>query len=108
MLHRKLIVARMEPSSASAVADIFAESDSGELPRMLGVTRRGLFRFQGLYFHLFESEQEIEPHLAGVREHPLFVDVNTKLARYISPYDPATWRGPNDAMAHEFYSWRTK
>jgi cyclase len=108
MLHRKLIVARMDPADAKEVADIFAKSDTTELPKMLGITRRALFRFHGVYLHLFESEQEISPLLAGVREHPLFTDVNTQLARYISPYDPATWRGPNDAMADEFYSWRAK
>ncbi|ATB29583.1 TcmI family type II polyketide cyclase [Melittangium boletus] len=106
--YKKLIVARMNPLSANVVANIFAESDAGELPRLLGVTHRNLFHFKGLYFHLFESEREIEPHLVRMREHPLFLDVNTKLARYISPYDPATWRGPSDAMAYEFYSWHSK
>nr|ASV46866.1 polyketide synthase [uncultured bacterium] len=108
MSHRKLIVARMDPADAKAVADIFAESDQTELPRMLGVTRRGLFRFHGVYLHLFESEQEIGPLLAQVRDHPLFADVNSRLARHISPYEPSTWRGPNDAMAEEFYTWRAK
>lgn len=108
MSHRTLIVARMAPPQAGAVADIFAESDAGELPRMLGVTRRSLFRFQGLYFHLIETEQEVGPRLAGLHDHPLFVDVNTRLSHHIAPYDPATWRGPRDAMAQEFYSWRSK
>jgi len=108
MSYRKLIVARMDPNSVAAVTDIFAESDTGELPQMLGVTRRSLFQFKGLYFHLIESEQDIEPHLARVREHPLFIDVNTKLASHILPYDSATWRSPLDAMAHEFYFWHAK
>jgi cyclase len=108
MLHRKLIVARMDPTHASSVAEVFAESDAGELPRMLGVTRRGLFHFKGLYFHLFESEEDVGARLAGVHDHPLFMGINRSLARFISPYDPQTWRGPSDAMAHEFYSWQSK
>ena len=105
MSHRTLIVARMDPGDEAAVAEIFAESDAGELPHLIGVTRRELFSFHGLYFHLIETEGSINAPLANAREHPLFVDVNTKLAKYISPYDPATWRGPRDAMARSFYTW---
>ncbi|EFC86572.1 TcmI family type II polyketide cyclase [Parafrankia sp. EUN1f] len=102
---RTLIVARMNSADADAVADIFAESDAGELPHLVGVGRRDLFHFHGLYFHLIESRADIKGTLPPVREHPLFVDVNSKLEKYVAAYDPQTWRGPRDAMAHSFYTW---
>ncbi|CAI7980870.1 cyclase [Frankia sp. Hr75.2] len=102
---RTLIVARMNPEDAGAVADVFAESDAGELPHLVGVARRDLFRFHGLYFHLIESRADINGTLPPVREHPLFVDVNSKLEKYIAAYDPQTWHGPRDAMADSFYTW---
>ncbi|SNQ45980.1 conserved hypothetical protein [Frankia canadensis] len=103
--HRTLIVARMDPADADAVAETFAESDAGELPGIVGVTRRELFAFHGLYFHLVDAPADIAPAVANVREHPLFVDVNRKLEKFIGAYDPATWRGPRDAMARSFYRW---
>jgi cyclase len=103
-MHRTLIVARMEPGRAPHVAQAFAESDSTDLPRLLGVTARSLFRFQDLYFHLIESERDIEPALGRLHDHPLFTGVTTRLAPHITAYD-AGWREPRDAMAHEFYRW---
>ncbi|WP_239334412.1 TcmI family type II polyketide cyclase [Frankia sp. CiP3] len=105
MTHRTLIVARMETSDETAVADIFHESDNGQLPRLLGVVRRDLFSFHGLYFHLIEAADDVGHALPSFREHPLFVDVNTKLGKHITAYDPATWKSPRDAMARNFYSW---
>ncbi|MCK9900967.1 polyketide synthase [Parafrankia colletiae] len=102
---RTLIVARMNPEDAGAVADVFAESDAGELPNLVGVARRDLFEFHGLYFHLIESRADIRGTLPPVRDHPLFLDVNSKLEKYIAAYDPQTWRGPRDAMARSFYTW---
>ncbi|NUR59794.1 MAG: TcmI family type II polyketide cyclase [Catenulispora sp.] len=103
-----LIVARMREHDAARVAGIFAESDAGALPGMLGVRRRSLFRFHDVYLHLIESDDDVRPHLAQVREDPLFQDVNTKLADFVLPYDPATWAGPQDAMAERFYHWRSR
>ena len=105
MSHRTLIVARMEPEAADAVVEIFAESDAGTLPRMLGVTRRSLFQFHGLYFHLVEADGAIPRALEEVRRSPQFQDIDTKLSAHISAYDPTTWRSPADAMARQFYSW---
>jgi cyclase len=103
-MHRTLIVARLQPEDREQVAKIFNDSDSSELPAMVGVTRRTLFSFHGLYFHLVEADEDIRARLYGVREHPLFVDVNTKLAQYMRPYSP-DWREPKDSMAEVFYSW---
>lgn len=105
-VERSLIVARMKQHDASDVARIFAESDAGDLPHMLKVTGRWLFRFHDLYFHLVEAEPGLADRIAQVRSHPLYTDVNDKLAQYISAYDPDTWRSPRDAMAQSFYTWR--
>ncbi len=102
---RTLIVARMDQGDAAAVAQIFEESDAGELPHALGACRRDLFHFHGLYFHLVESRHDIDAALSSIRSEPLFADVNSKLAKYVSAFDPSTWRGPQDAIAQPFYSW---
>jgi cyclase len=94
----------MEPSEADAVARIFAESDETELPHRIGVTRRTLFRFHDLYFHLVEADDDITPNLYQARKSELYQDINTKLAGHIRPYDP-NWKEPKDAMAQAFYSW---
>lgn len=103
-----LIVARMRAEDAERVAGIFAESDAGALPKLLGVRSRSLFRFHDVYLHLIESDQDVRPQLEQVRQDPLFQDVNTKLAEFVLPYDPATWAGPRDAMAERFYHWRSR
>ncbi len=104
-MHQTLIVARMEPDEAEAVAQIFAESDVSALPRMIGVSRRTLFRLHDLYFHLVEADEEIAPNLYKARSHPLYRDINERLSHHIRPYDP-NWREPRDAMAIPFYVWQ--
>lgn len=104
-MHHALIVARMAPGSAPDIADLFAESDSSELPHLVGVTRRKLFQFGDVYLHLIESERPPGPEIAKVTGHPAFKDISEKLTAYVSAYDPQTWRGPKDAMAQEFYHW---
>ncbi|HEX4221152.1 MAG TPA: TcmI family type II polyketide cyclase [Pseudonocardiaceae bacterium] len=104
MAHRTLIVARMNTDDADAIADVFAESDGTDLPHLVGVSRRTLFTFHDLYFHLVEAEQDISPNLYKARSHPLYGDINKKLGQFISPYDP-NWKEPKDAMADPFYLW---
>lgn len=103
-MHRTLIVARMEPEKAETVAQIFADSDATELPRMIGVSRRTLFRFHDLYFHLVEADADISPNLYKARSHPFYGRINEALSHHISPYDP-NWQEPKDAMALPFYVW---
>jgi cyclase len=103
-VHQTLIVARMDPADAEAVGGLFAESDASELPHLIGVSRRVLFSFHDLYFHLVLAEQDISPNLYRTRGHPLYQDLNTKLGKLISPYDP-NWKEPKDAMARPFYNW---
>ena len=103
-----LIVARMSPGHADRVAEIFAESDAGDLPGLLGVRQRSLFRYHDVYVHFIEADTDVRPALEQVRRDPLFVDVNTKLSDLVLPYDPSTWRQPADAMAERFYHWRAR
>ena len=101
-----LIVARMQPGSEAEIARVFAESDATELPRLGRVRHRSLFRMgEDLYFHLVETELDAGEAVSEIREHPLFREISERLAAYITPYNPATWRSPRDAFAVEFYSW---
>lgn len=103
-MYQNLIVARMDPAEADSVAQIFAESDASDLPHLIGVSRRTLWRFHDLYFHLVEADEDFTPSLYQARSHPLYEDIHVRLARHIRPYDPA-WSEPKDAMASPFYTW---
>ncbi len=104
MESRTLIVARLNESDRDAVAEIFAESDATELPHLIGVKRRSLFWFHGLYFHLTESDEDINRRLYANRDSALFQDIHLKLAKFMTPYDP-NWQEPKDSMAQQFYRW---
>lgn len=85
-MHQALIVARMAPESAPEIAKLFAASDSGELPHLVGVTRRSLFQFGDVYLHLIESDRPPGPEIAKVTDHPAFKDISDKLTAFVSPY----------------------
>ncbi|NUP24900.1 MAG: TcmI family type II polyketide cyclase [Streptomyces sp.] len=104
-MHHALIVARMAPHSAQDIAGVFAHSDRGELPHLVGVTQRSLFQYGDVYMHFIEAEQDPGPAIAKVAGHPEFVDISKRLEAFVSPYDPETWRSPKDAMARCFYRW---
>lgn len=105
MADQMLIVARMAPGHADAVAALFAASDAGELPKRLGVTRRSLFRYQGLYFHSVEFAGDHREAMRIARDDPEFRQLSDQLRPFVTPYDPASWRSPADAMAERFYHW---
>lgn len=105
MPDRILIVARLAPGSAGEVARLFAESDSGELPHVLGVTRRELFTYRDLYFHHVEFSGDADEALRTARGREDFQQLSKELSPYVTPYDPATWRSPADAVAQRFYQW---
>ncbi|GGX88845.1 TcmI family type II polyketide cyclase [Streptomyces minutiscleroticus] len=106
-MHHTLIVARMAPGAGPDIAKVFAESDRGELPHLVGVTGRSLFEFgDGVYLHLIESEDDPAPTIAKLTGHPEFREVSDRLSQYVSAYDPETWRSPKDAMARCFYRWQ--
>lgn len=105
-MHSTLIVARLSPGDADTVARLFAEFDQTEMPGLMGTTRRQLFSYRGLYFHLqdFESDDGGE-RIEAAKTNPLFVKISADLKPYVEAYDPATWRSPKDAMATRFYHW---
>ncbi|MFI9077377.1 TcmI family type II polyketide cyclase [Streptomyces sioyaensis] len=103
-MHRTLIVARLKTDDPARIADVFGASDATELPHMVGVSRRTLFTFHDLYFHLVEADEDIGPNLYRARSHPLYSDINTRLSAFVAPYDPG-WKEPKDAMASPFYVW---
>ncbi|GLW66206.1 hypothetical protein Arub01_44500 [Actinomadura rubrobrunea] len=105
MSDRTLIVARLKPGGADGVARLFAESDASELPRALGVVRRHLYQFHGLYFHYVEFEGDARAAVERARKRADFQKLSDDLQAYVMAYDPATWRTPKDAMAEEFYRW---
>ena len=98
-------MARLEPGSADKVAQLFADSDAGELPAHLGVTRRHLFAYHDLYFHYVEFQRDSREAMAVARERDDFRLLSRQLEPYVTPFDPVTWRSPADAMAREFYGW---
>ncbi|RMI31184.1 TcmI family type II polyketide cyclase [Nocardia stercoris] len=101
-----LIVARMQPGSATDVAGLFREFDNSEMPHRMGTRRRQLFRYHGLYFHLqdFDADDGGD-RIESAKTDPRFVRISDDLKPFIEAYDPQTWRSPADAMAHRFYEW---
>ena len=102
---RGLIVARISPGSEDKVAEIFAESDRSDLPKLAGVRHRSLFVLDDIYIHYVETDADFEAAVDEVRDHPLFREISRRLDEYITPYNPETWQSPKDATAREFYSW---
>ena len=102
---RTLIVARMNRENTAAVRQAFTESDATELPHLLGVVERRLYRFHDLYFHCIDSDEALAAPLAEVRGNPLWTGINERLSPLVTAYDPPTWKSPKDAMAEEFYRW---
>jgi cyclase len=105
-MHSTLIVARMEPHSATEVGRLFSAFDDTEMPHLMGTKRRQLFSYHGLYFHLqdFDGEDGGE-RIEKAKTDSRFVTISNELAPFIAAYDPATWRSPADAMAKSFYHW---
>ncbi|QLQ36188.1 TcmI family type II polyketide cyclase [Micromonospora robiginosa] len=103
-MDRSLIVAKVVPTAEDRIAEIFAESDATELPGLVGVRHRALYRLHDLYVHLLETEAPTEGAVEDARGHPEFVRISERLRPYVSPY-LSTWRSPRDAMAHCFYRY---
>ncbi|OKI62460.1 TcmI family type II polyketide cyclase [Micromonospora sp. CB01531] len=103
-MSRLLVVSRIVPGAEGRVAQIFAESDATELPVLTGVRHRSLYSLHDLCVHLMETTDVDPDAAAGVRNHPLFEQVNQRLSAHTSPYLP-TWHSPREAVAGCFYSW---
>jgi cyclase len=104
-MRHTLIVARMAVDAERSVADAFAASDQTDLPYRIGVRSRTLFRFHDLYMHLITADDDVRATVQDHRDDPLFRAVSEQLAAHVAPYDPKTWRSPEDAMATPFYHW---
>ncbi|WP_446209813.1 TcmI family type II polyketide cyclase [Micromonospora sp. IBSANI012] len=104
-----VIIGRIKPGAEPDVARIFGESDAGSLPVQLGVTGRWLYSIDDVYVHLLERTDAAAADGAGQdHEQPVFAKIMAELSPYISPYDPETWRGPEDSVAKEFYRWQAE
>lgn len=103
-MHRTLIVARMMPGSQEKVADIWAESDATELPRLAGVEHRSLWTLGDVYIQLLETAEPGQETIDRIKGHPEFVRISDRLSEFISPY-LSTWRSPKDAQAQRFYNY---
>jgi hypothetical protein len=106
MTDQLLIVARLQPGAEPEVARLFGASDATELPGALGVLRRSLFAYQGLYFHHVEFTGPAGDAMRAARDRPDFKQLSDELSPHVLPYDPQTWRSPADAAATRFYSWQ--
>ena len=105
MVDRVLIVARTSEGNIPQIAKLFAESDSTDLPALLGVRNRSLFAYRDLYFHFVEFDGDHRAALARAAGREDFRELSRQLRPLVDPYDPATWRSPADALSHEFYTW---
>jgi hypothetical protein len=103
-VHQTMIIAKMTPSDAGKVAEVFARSDATSMPYDIGVQRRSLFTFHDLYVHLIEFDRPEQEAMAVAQTLPAFRAVSEELRPYIVAYDP-NWKSPRDAMARRFYEW---
>ncbi len=92
------------PDSTDKVAEIWAESDATELPRLANVTHRSLWTLGDVYIQLLETEDPGQETISRIKDHPEFVRISDRLSEYISPY-LSTWRSPKDAQAQRFYTY---
>lgn len=104
MRYQALMVRRFDPRDASRIAEIFAEHDHSELPGLIGVQLRTLYQLEDLYLHLVESDVDFISRLRSATTHPLFRDVDSKLAGLLSGYSSATGTMASSA-ASPFYRW---
>ena len=102
-----VIVAHIRPGAEPDVARVFAGSDAGPLPVAMGITGRWLYSLDDVYVHLMHRTDAAVAQPMGPGHHaPAFAKVMEDLNGFVSPYSPDTWRGPQDAVAREFYRWR--
>ncbi|MER7770500.1 TcmI family type II polyketide cyclase [Kitasatospora sp. NPDC096140] len=108
-MQRVLFIDRMNPHDADEVARIWQAHDATGLPEEIGVARRQLYRFHGLYVHLVEGRSDLTDDLTdrilaarGARE---FIETRDELGRFLTPYSPE-FRNLTATRAEEFYHWQ--
>ncbi len=108
-MHHVLFVDRMAAEDAGRVAEVWAAHDKTGLPEQIGVTRRLLFRFHGLYLHLVQADTALQGSLydriAAQRTNPLYQEIRDGLSPFITPFSP-TFTTLGDTQADEFYHWQ--
>jgi hypothetical protein len=103
------MVSRMAESDAGKVAELFAQHDATDLPRQVGLTGRTLLHYQGLTFHLIESEEDIIGRIREVHaDDREFRELSERLRPFLSPI-VSDWSDVRDSRAREFYhhEWPT-
>ncbi|GIM92601.1 TcmI family type II polyketide cyclase [Paractinoplanes toevensis] len=107
-MQRVIFIDRMPTDNAAAVADAWSEHDRTDLPRLIGVRRRSLYAFHGLYVHVVDGaeglEQDLTERILSSRADPSFVRIRDRLGRLLTPYRSDT-RSLADTRAEEFYRW---
>jgi len=99
-----MIIAKMDPADADAVAAVFGRYDATSMPHEIGVRRRSLFQFHRIYVHLIDFDRPAPQAMRTAQSLPAFRAVSEDLRPYIEAYDPG-WRSPQDAIARRFYHW---
>lgn len=107
MVYRALMIRTMRTADAPAVSAAFREHDRTPFPRRLGILRRTLFHYHGLYTHLIEAERDFMPDLTALHRDPQFTTVDRQVAPYLRPYDPER-PSMRQARADVFYSWEAR
>ncbi len=103
-MHQTMIIAKMAPADAERVAAVFGRYDATSMPHEIGVRRRSLFQFHGIYVHLIDFDRPPPEAMRIAQSLPSFRAVSEDLKPFIEAYDP-NWRSPQDAMARRFYHW---
>ena len=99
-----MIVAKMRADHSPDVADIFARYDATAMPHQIGVARRSLYQFHGIYVHLIDFARPAGEAMQTAQQLTSFRAVSEDLRPYIEAYQP-DWKSPRDAMADRFYHW---
>jgi hypothetical protein len=103
MNHRLLMVSKMDAANAEAVAAILGEHDKTDLPHQVGLRARTLLHYQGMMFHLIESDHNILDNVVRVHEdNTEFQELSVRLRPYLSPL-VSNWHSVADSQAREFY-----
>ncbi|WP_078868691.1 TcmI family type II polyketide cyclase [Streptomyces sp. NRRL B-1347] len=104
-IHQALMLRRIDPRDTAEVAALFDRHDrTSGLPERLGIRRRELFEFQGVYLHLIAADSDFVPRLYAAREDPAFTEIDAPLSRLLKPYDPAR-PAFEDSHLRPFYTW---
>ncbi|MFF0488296.1 TcmI family type II polyketide cyclase [Nocardia sp. NPDC004068] len=109
-MYSTLVVNRLAADRRDAVAALFGDFDTTEVPHHMGTRRRQLFAAGDVYFHLqdFDTPDGGEVIATAWKQaDPRFLQICADLDPLIEKYDPTTWREPADAVAHRFYHWET-